>query len=184
MTSLKTAEDLARCLSAAQADAERFYGDGPVPRWQPARAWTSWLAVAVLVAAAASTLAWLWRASEPPRVAVVASAGAAAAPIAVPAVEVRAATPDDRGEPGCSDSTCAPALSPSSMSAEPVAGSPPWDGTDADAWALDPQSFAVSMALAGAAPHRLHNTPVIVDDVEAPAEAVEDGADQGGGSDE
>ena len=179
---MKPAEDLARCLTAAQTAAERFYGDGPVPHWLPARAWKSWLGVAALVAAAISTLAWVWRTSEPPRMVVVAGAGSAAAPIAAPAIEAPVTTAAGRGEPGCADSTCAPALG-APLPGEQAAVSPPWEGTDADAWALDPHSTAVSMAIAGAAPHRLHNTPVIADEADA-AEAVEDGADQGGGFDE
>ena len=37
---------LAACLGAAQSEAERLYGQGPVPRWQPAFDRRPWIAAA------------------------------------------------------------------------------------------------------------------------------------------
>ena len=66
---------LAACLGAAQSEAERLYGQGPVPRWQPAFDRRPWIAAGVVLAmAVASTAVWLWDGAAPPQAGVSAPA--------------------------------------------------------------------------------------------------------------
>src|SRR5262245_34160495 len=57
---------LAGCLDAAQSDANRFFGDGPVRIWRPAFDWRPWIAGGALAAAATLALLWSWPSAEPP----------------------------------------------------------------------------------------------------------------------
>ncbi len=170
---------LADCLIAAQADAERLYGDGPVPVWRPVPAPRRWMAAAaVFVACAAAAVLWpsgqleLTQVASPPELQPAAAAAAAAAAPA-PAANAEAFV-----TPG------AVATPPQSAAAIPivVAALP----EDLDAWSLDPAPFAVAGAPA-AVGGTLGNNPPEPDESDAtpadetppeqpPAEASEDPA--------
>lgn len=183
--SLKAAQgmpaSLDACLSAAEAHAERFLGDGPVPRWRPSLRPTPWVAGIALAVAVGSALTWPWGGAAVPggaaAVLVVASGApsAAAVPSAEPAVNVVAFEPQPHGAtaPTPRDEPAAPGL--------PGADTPAWP-TDLDAWALDPQTIAAPSGRSPSVRHRLHNTPVIPDDADpTPGEEGPSDEDLGGG---
>jgi len=125
-------------LAAAQADAERLFGDGPVPLWTPSSRWRTWAAggaAALLVAAGA----WWWPTDAPQAVMGVAARPARATDpidgrIALrPAAEATGAAPSLAPRSACDDAgTCRGSTSSPQAAPEPA---------DPDAWALHPEPW-------------------------------------------
>lgn len=152
---------LAACLHAAQRDADRFYGQGAAPAWQPSRSWRPWAGGVALLAALGGVAAGLWSEPSLPPAAPVTLAAAPAA--ALPAV-IPSEVSEQRAAPG-SPATPAPAP-PSQVPAPAVQASIdpslalPEDLTD---WALDPQPTALP-APSDDGVRALHNTPPVPDE--------------------
>jgi len=164
-------QSLAACLGAAQSDAERFFGDGPVRLWQPRFQWRPWAAGAALVAVVAVlALLWPWATRLPPEAAPVAAdpvGTLALAPAAALAATVEAAS-----DPAFAH---APASVEAPMAAANPASGPLWP-ENMEAWALDPHPLGAADAPQPVVAS-LVNTPVIPDEFDAtPADesAVDD----------
>ena len=172
-TSNAAPHSLAACLDAAQSDADRFFGDGPVRIWRPAFDWRPWVAGAALAAVATlGLLWWSWSTSEPApeRVAVAAGdrlAAVALAPAAPPAAPIEAATDAATAlaARGCYGAACAP---PTTSGDAPLPAADPALvlvlPENLEAWALDPQPLADAPADPQPLTPSLVNTPVIPDE--------------------
>jgi hypothetical protein len=149
----RASQSLAACLGAAQSEAERLYGRGPVPRWQPTVDRRPWIAAGVVAAAAAATTAvWLWGGAVPPH----AAPGAASEPIdqvvaIAPRAVVGATTPSEDAAvqeedtppaaADCYGAACASGAAAEATSALPALAAAVLP-VDMEAWALDPQPLA------------------------------------------
>ncbi len=181
----RAADPVVAHLAAAQAEAERLLGNGPVTLWRPSSRWRMRAATAAIGAAMLIGGAWWWHAEAPPqRVAAAAQPVPAnpsmddrtffqaAAPVQAPATLALA----DRSR--CDDeASCGrPAMS------GPIA--PEWAAAleDPDAWALHPQPWQAVEAPAVA---RRVNIPPIPDENDAtPGEETGPEVDAGAGADE
>lgn len=186
MTSMKTsapcaAPALAACLGAAQREAERLYGHGPVRSWQPGFDRRPWIAAAVVAAATVAAAVWWWG-SAAPQVAAAdaptdrpqrAEPGERIVPPAPP-IAAAPAVPAGRSDvpaeaiaaAGCYGAACAPSgLETGAEGTSPaavVAALP----AHLDSWALDPQPIA-PQADAPQAALVLFNQPDVPDEHDA-----------------
>lgn len=148
MTSSPCARNsLAECLGAAQADAERFHGHGPVEAWRPAMAWKPWAGGAAGLLVAAVVGSWLWQwgvepVAPPQRVAAAPAAPRVAqAAAAQPAAVVAAAPP--QGQPAAPLPAVLPRVGSVTLPATASATAVP---VDPDQWALSPEPFGATAA--------------------------------------
>lgn len=133
-------------LAAAQADAQRFVGEGPVVLWRPSstrRRAVAAVAVALLLAAAAW---WWWPAGASVEAtaanpAAVSPGPQGTAPSSVPPPDAAAAVApgevaDEAASPLCDRAGCAGlATLPTPSTPPTIAG----EAADPDAWALNPE---------------------------------------------
>jgi hypothetical protein len=183
MTSMKNPSrsatpSLAACLGAAQCEAERLYGPGPMRSWQPRVDRRPWFAAAAAVAAAAAATAlWLWDGAAAPDAAagahaldrVVAMAPPVAPAPVVPAVDAVAPGDVPADAPvaaGCFGAACASAAEADAQKAAPPTLVGAVLPADMEAWALDPQPL-VPAADEPPAPLALVNQPDVPDEHDA-----------------
>lgn len=147
-------------LAAAQSDAQRFVGEGPLVLWRPSSSWRRARtagAVGLMLAAAAW---WWWPADAPVDApagpAVIASVPQGAAPAwvlpadtaALPAAAGEA--PSEAVSPACERGGCrgltlpataamAPATAPVPPAMAPMPSSMASEAADPEAWALNPE---------------------------------------------
>lgn len=181
---------VADSLAAANADAQRRFGDGRAQEWRPPPARRWWPTVAVLAAAAALVWAAGWLrapagaepalvvAAAPPQQAPAAIATASPAPVVVqvasPAPEPCAATP-------CVAAATPNAPAPSHLTDVGGAPASAWPANPDD-WALDPQTIGAPTASPSRTRRALHNVPDIPDDADpTPAEESTADGESGGG---
>ena len=182
---------VADSLAAANADAQRFFGDGPVREWHPPAS-RRWWPTGGLLAAAAALAAWGAGWLDGPAGADPAIVVAAAPPlpgptepgVAAPApAAVRAAAAP--AQP-CAAMPCTGAAAPIAPAPGRLAGAgaaPPsaWPA-DPDDWALDPQTIGTPAAAPSRTRRALHNVPDIPDDADpTPAEESSADGESGGG---
>lgn len=131
-------------LAAAQADAERMFGDAPVPVWNPSSRWRISVAGAAAATLAAG-VAWGWLAGAPPAVVAAASRPTlatapiviAAAPDSAVTATGAAVTPGPAQRSSCENTAACRSPSP----ARPVEPELAAAIADPDAWALNPQPW-------------------------------------------
>lgn len=157
----------ADCLAAAQADAQRMFGDGPVPMWRPATRWGRWVAGAAVGAVLGGVL-WGWAAHVP----APAGAGTVAVGAAAPPGTAKSAAPPKRVNP--TEPAAASAADQRGVCEAAGCGWKAWSGpiaagvapaqSDPDAWALHPEPVQMA-ALPGFT--GLVNVPEVPDEGDA-----------------
>ena len=166
-------ESLAACLGAAQREAERLHGDGPVRPWQPALDWRPWALAAALATVAAGALLWP-RGREPPAEppsAAAADPRVAMAP-AEPTIPPRVA--DETVHSDAAPVAAPAAPPPTTEPRAPVPALP----DNLEEWALDPQPLEPQTGETDAQTQfALANTPAIPDDQD-PTPADESAPDE------
>lgn len=131
-------------LAAAEADAERMFGDAPMPVWNPSSRWKTWVAGAAAAMLVAG-IAWWWLAGAPqagvdaaPRATLATAPSVDGAALNSAAPATHAAVTRGPAERSSCDNTGAcrsPSMSP------PVEPELAAALADPDAWALNPQPW-------------------------------------------